>query len=252
MSWSRGGPAVGLGVVALVALAVIACSSGGATFPAGSAATGSAGPMTSGPATGSAGPMTSGPATPTPPLLTHTLHPIFLPTSPSTPTPPPNLFTLHPGLFPTAKPTPTKDTSLFPCAGGAAMKSFFAATALVMPFDIYCAVLPPDWSVATYGAVPFKSVWVRYIKQSDGSQIYLFQGSFCEDNPASCAAGLNCIQPANFGDLSGWLCLDTVVDEYKAILESASTSHEHRMITGYMTQGQTVTYGAALWKVPKS
>jgi hypothetical protein len=131
----------------------------------------------------------SSPTVPPPPTpgatLTPSLVPSAIPTEGATPT-------ATPSATPTATPEPSPETSPSSsptgspgqagsaCSGTAKVKSFFADAAKHLRFDVYCAVLGPDyWAQhAEYQRPNNGWVEVEY-KNARGYQVFLVEGYGC-------------------------------------------------------------------------
>lgn len=179
----------------LVAAALVVAACGDTTGPldgASDAPTSSTDP-TDGPTVGT--PTESPSAEPTP-------EPTASATSPGdSPSP-----SIDPSLDPDATPVPGSEAA---CSGNDDNRVFFAAAAVVLSWDVYCAVLPPGWNVQSgrYRQANGGFLEISYAA-SGGRTLALREGAFCGD-PDGCVPDGPEIGEGSFGGATGTVIAGT-------------------------------------------
>lgn len=109
-------------------------------------------------------------------------------------------------LDPNASPSPAPDAA---CTVSDDNPAFFAAAAIVMDWDVYCAVLPPGWFLQSgrYRQANGGFLEVSY-SASGGRTLALREGGFCGDSGGCVPAGSE-IGAATFGGVAGTLVSGT-------------------------------------------
>ena len=172
------------------------------------------------------------------------------PTAAPTPTPAPTQAT---SAAPTETPTPTPTPSATPtspaatCTGSDTNRAFFVDSAAKLKFPVYCAVLPKGWYLksATYQLTNggyFEAVYTNKTKQ-----VKLVEGNYCNTAPNCTLAGP--ITTGSLGGLSGTL-YSTTYGFF--LLDKQNPNPSYGLQATGLTQAETLSYGAALYKVPKS
>ena len=182
--------------------------------------------------------------TPTPtPTPVETPTPGETPAPGDTPAPEPTVTaTAAPSASPAA--SPTSPAAL--CTGNTDNKSFFAAVAHTLSFDIYCAVLPSGWWLqsASYKGTGGGSLYATY-KSSGGGVLNLYE----DHNTDTCFVAP--LGNGKFGNLAGKLYQKDATPTYGVVAYGAGTVCYRATATG-LTQARFTTYAAALTVVPKS
>jgi len=207
-----------------------------------------------------AGCKTASPVT-QPPTATSTPTPAATPTATPSSTAAPSAVetpTAVPEATATAAPSATAAASAAPssvaglCSGTADQQAFFAAAAAKLPMDVYCAVIPAGWWLASANyQQPNGGLLVAGYKNNAGATVEISQGNFCTTTPSTCWAVVTTIGTGKFGPLSGTLVTASATPVY-GIYVGANTTHSY-VITGQgMTQAKFVAIAAAIVKVPKA
>jgi len=138
------------------------------------------------------------------------------------------------------------------CTGTADHLAFFADAAAMLPFNVYCAVLPAGWwlQTAEYKQPNGGFVVVSY-KNTAGATVEISQGNFCAVDPSICWAVVSTTGTASFGPLPGTLVLASATPVY-GIYVGANTTRSYVIKGSGMTQAKFVAIAAALVKVPKA
>ncbi len=92
------------------------------------------------------------------------------------------------------------------CSGSAENRDFFAAAGEAFGWEVYCAVLPDGWYVATgsYRLAGGGRLEITY-RGPDGGRFGLREGSYCAGGASACAPRHEDLGPTAFGDRSGEL-----------------------------------------------
>ena len=96
------------------------------------------------------------------------------------------------------------------CTGTAVNRDWFAGFAGAVSWDVYCAVLPSGWHVAsgsdagTYSLRNGGQLVISYTNGS-GAKLQLSEGAFCTSGASACSPRDSTIGDAAFGDLTGTL-----------------------------------------------
>jgi hypothetical protein len=207
-----------------------------------------------------AGCKTASPVT-QPPTATSTPTPAATPTATPSSTAAPSAVeipTAVPEATATAAPSATAAASAAPssvaglCSGTADQQAFFAAAAAKLPMDVYCAVIPAGWWLASANyQQPNGGLLVAGYKNNAGATVEISEGNFCTTTPSTCWAVVTTIGTGKFGPLSGTLVTASATPVY-GIYVGANTTHSY-VITGQgMTQAKFVAIAAAIVKVPKA
>ena len=129
--------------------------------------------------------------------------------------------------FVPATPTPYPSDWHVPtdCTGTIDDAGFFKAVAMSAGFLVYCAVLPPDWSVDSRsgpdgGAAHGKTPLIVSYKGPNGETLELREGPVCAASPEICKPPIGA-QSAPFGDRQGEFY--TVVDSGVGTTEFAAS-----------------------------
>ncbi len=190
---------------------------------------------------------TSAGATPTP--VPTPAPPTPTATPEETPTPAP---TATPEVTPTPSPTATPAPTASPtspaaaCTGTADNKTFFAAAAHDLHFDVYCAVLPKGWWVQE-GSYKGSFLQITY-KKTGGATLTIWEGAWCPPTYV-CAGPGGVVGPASFDGLSGTLYFNGSTYTLRV---GTPANPAYQMFGFGMTQAQFVALAAAVKKVPKS
>lgn len=109
-----------------------------------------------------------------------------------------------PGTSPDPNASPTTEPEAA-CTGSDDNRAFFAAAAVVMDWDVYCAVLPSGWFVQSgqYRQANGGFLEITY-SGSGGRTLALREGAFCGD-PSGCVPAGPEIGAASFGAIEGTL-----------------------------------------------
>jgi hypothetical protein len=132
--------------------------------------------------------------------------PSATPDATSTEAPPPSSTPeVTPAPEPTALGSPSAGTA-DACTGSADNRSFYSVFAAGVPYDVYCAVLPAGWYLATGGYRLGGSGKLQAAYHGPGGMLLsLLEGAFCADTPDACSPSDSVIGPAAFGDREGTL-----------------------------------------------
>jgi|SRR5271157_499108 len=157
---------------------------------------------------------------------------------------------------PTAVPTPTAPpvATTVPATSctirGAGDTAFWSEVASAMAWDVYCPVLPADWSVfsGSYDSSGGGSMAMAW--RSGGAKLQIQEGAFCTTSVATCSPHATAIGPADFGDLPG--SLDTLSDGSFVIYVNPGTARAYTLSGSGVNQETFVSMAAALVKVAKS
>jgi hypothetical protein len=148
---------------------------------------------------------------------------------------------------PSDSPSSTAGGAAAACTGSPGNQAFYANLAASVSWDVYCAVLPKGWVVASgsYRLANGGKLDISY-RGPDGATLTLSEGSFCTD-------GTGCVPPggdggaASFGQLPGSL-VTTDAGGF-AIVAGRGQLPSWLMVTSGLDQATTVALGAALAKV---
>ena len=208
-----------------------------------------------------AGCKTASPVT-QPPTAASTPTPAATPTATPSSTAAPSAVATPTAVVPeataTAAPSATAAASAAPssvaglCSGTADQQAFFAAAAANLSMDVYCAVIPAGWWLASANyQQPNGGLLVAGYKNNAGATVEISEGNFCTTTPSTCWAVVTTIGTGKFGPLSGTLVTASATPVY-GIYVGANTTHSY-VITGQgMTQAKFVAIAAAIVKVPKA
>jgi hypothetical protein len=133
------------------------------------------------------------------------------------------------------------------CTGSAGNQAFYANLAVSVSWDVYCAVLPKGWVVASgsYRLANGGKLDISY-RGPGGATLSLSEGSFCTDGSGCVPSGADS-GSASFGQLPGTL-VATDGGGF-AIVVARGQQPSWLMVTGGLDQATTVAFGAALAKV---
>jgi hypothetical protein len=103
-----------------------------------------------------------------------------------------------------AGPSPS-DAADLPCQPEGSNPNFWPGIAMAVGWDVYCAVLPKGWSVASgsYRLAGGGKLLISY-KGPNGATLTLSEGSFCPDDSGCVPTGSD-VGKAAFGPLDGTL-----------------------------------------------
>lgn len=161
-----------------------------------------------------------------------------------------------PTSAPTPSPTEIPPTATPPppaagCTGSDTDKEFFVQAATVLHFDVYCAVLPSDWSIQKTNLMESDGGQMSVLYASDaGDEIAIAEGRLCDDDALSaCADQFPDLGPASFGDLAGTM---REAEEGFCVLVSPHSMPAYALC-GHDTvsQARVGQYAAAVIKVPR-
>jgi len=230
--------------VLLLALAVAACggsvptgSTGGPGGPSSSGTAGSESPAASSAAVQSAKPSATG-------------HPGASAAAPGSASPgdggsqaPPD------GASPgdSAGPAPSASDAALACSPGGTNPDFWPGIAGSVSWDVYCAVLPKEWTVSggKYRLANGGYLAMSY-KGPSGATLTLSEGSFCTDG-SGCVPSGGVVGNAQFGALPGTL-VATDSGGF-AIVVARGEQPSWLMVTSGLDQATTLALGAALARI---
>jgi hypothetical protein len=114
--------------------------------------------------------------------------------------------TATPTAAASAEPTPTAEAgSAATCTGNDDNRAFFADVAAAFDWPVYCAVLPPRWSVESGRYRSAGGGWMEmFYRGPNGARFELHEGAFCDDGDGCVPDGPDAGSAA-FGDQSGTL-----------------------------------------------
>ena len=142
------------------------------------------------------------------------------------------------------------------CTGTTQFTDLFAEAASQEPFDVYCAVLPPDYWIhdGNYSLPDGGNVRVEY-ENARGFHLVLEEGNLCPAGPTGCESAVASSGPIWLGDLRADLydttrsVGDADPTEVYLALVYAGTGRVYGL-TGYgMSAGTFVNLAAAVVKV---
>lgn len=150
-----------------------------------------------------------------------------------------------PSGAPTASASPSGAASV--CQPAGSNPSFWPSLAHSVAWDVYCAVLPKGWFVASgkYRLANGGSLDISY-KGPSGATLALSEGSFCTDGSGCVPSGSDAGNAA-FGGLSGTL-VATDAGGF-AIVVARGQQPSWLMVTTGLDQATTASLGAALARV---
>jgi hypothetical protein len=147
--------------------------------------------------------------------------------------------------MPSASPT----SAAAACTGSADNQAFFANTAGLMKFDVYCASLPAKWYLTAGGYTQPKggTVTITYQK-TGGGQLDISEGAFCT---GTCNTHVSTLGSASFGSLSGEFDLLSASPDVYVIYVNPGTATAYSIKGTGVTQADFKNLAAAMVKVPK-
>jgi hypothetical protein len=150
-----------------------------------------------------------------------------------------------PSDVPSAVPTPTATAaSAAVCQPEGSNPNFWPGMAHSVSWDVYCAVLPKGWYVASgsYRLANGGKLVISY-KGPSGATLALSEGSFCTDG-GGCVPSGHDTGDAAFGAMDGTLV--TLDSGGYAIVVARGATPSWLMVTSGLDQAMTMSLGAAL------
>jgi hypothetical protein len=140
-------------------------------------------------------------------------------------------------------PSPT-DAADLPCQPEGSNPNFWPGIARSVGWDVYCAVLPKGWSVASgsYRLADGGKLVISY-KGPNGATLTLSEGSFCADDSGCVPSGSE-VGSASFGSLDGTLVASDG-GGYSIVADRGQTPSWLMTTTG-LDQATSTALGASL------
>lgn len=148
---------------------------------------------------------------------------------------------------PSVGPSPAAGGAAAACSGSAGNQAFYANLAASVSWDVYCAVLPKGWVVASgsYRLANGGKLDISY-RGPGGATLSLSEGSFCTDG-SGCVPSGGDSGTASFGQMPGTL-VTTDAGGF-AIVVARGQQPSWLLVTGGLDQATAVAFGAALARV---
>jgi hypothetical protein len=130
-------------------------------------------------------------------------------------------------------------------------RTWWAAEAKRLTFDVYCGVVPSGWYFQTASDTYNNGGTMIASYKGPSSAIFTIkEGAFCTTSVAACSPHDTSLGSAKFGDLDG--SLYTLTGGGYAIYIGAGTAHGYTATGTIMSQATFVNLAKALIQVPKS
>jgi len=138
------------------------------------------------------------------------------------------------------------------CSGADAFQAFFAQAAVREPFDVYCGVVPKDWSVSAVAFERDGLILDLIYENGTGGMLEIGEGDFCGPSADECSQRAATLGTVAFGDVHGELVkLDANSGYTYAIFVDPGTPWAHEIDGKGVSQADFVSLAAGLLRVAR-